>query len=142
MRITTNNKLKFENTFEDIPEGFVRDYVLIIKGRYENTILNYRQLTSTKGNQIIGIPKVFKLHQNFPNPFNPATTIKFDLPIDGIVSIKVYDILGKEVYSLQEVRQAGFQQLNFNGSNVSSGIYFYKIAAGNFVQTKRMILLK
>jgi flagellar hook assembly protein FlgD len=84
----------------------------------------------------------FILHQNYPNPFNPVTTIKFDLPKEGIVKFKIYDILGKEVYSLNEIRQAGYHNITFNGSNLSSGIYFYKIEYSNLVQTKRLVLIK
>lgn len=142
MDSTTNITLKFKNTFGSIKQGFVRDYVLITNGRYENSLQANRGLISSQENQSIEIPKDYMLHQNFPNPFNPTTTIKFDIPVEGIVSIKVYNILGKEVYSIKENKQAGYHQLKFNGGNLSSGIYFYRITVGNFVQTKRMVLIK
>jgi len=88
-------------------------------------------------------PSSYSLMQNYPNPFNPATTIRYSLPNDGLVQIKVYDISGKEVMSLvNENKTAGNYEVKFNGANLSSGIYFYRINAGEFVQTKRMVLVK
>ncbi len=89
------------------------------------------------------IPTEFALSQNYPNPFNPATTIKFQLPVNSKVSLKVYDILGSEVATLvDEVKEAGYYELSFNGSGLASGTYFFRINADNFVQTKKMILIK
>ena len=89
------------------------------------------------------IPTVFDLKQNFPNPFNPSTNIQFDIPKDVFVSIKVYDMLGREVAELvNEVKYGGRYIVGFNGSNLASGIYYYKIKAGNFEQTRRMVLIK
>ncbi|HEY3252063.1 MAG TPA: S8/S53 family peptidase [Ignavibacteria bacterium] len=89
------------------------------------------------------IPKVFKLYENYPNPFNPTTKIKFDLPKTGITKLAVYDILGREVASLvNEELKAGKYEINFNAGNFSSGVYFYKIIAGEFVDTKKMLLVK
>ncbi|MDQ3022164.1 MAG: T9SS type A sorting domain-containing protein [Bacteroidota bacterium] len=94
------------------------------------------------------IPEKFSLSQNYPNPFNPTTKIKFDLPsivnnILSIVSLKIFDVLGKEVAKLfNEKLSPGSYEVEFNGSNFSSGIYFYKLETENFIQTKRMILLK
>lgn len=85
----------------------------------------------------------FALGQNYPNPFNPSTTIKFDIPVSGFVSIKVFDVSGKEVYSLvNEVRSAGRHEVLFNASGLSSGVYYYKIASGTFNDIKKMILIK
>ncbi len=85
----------------------------------------------------------FKLGQNYPNPFNPSTSIKFDIPVSGFVSIKVFDVSGKEVYSLvNEVRSAGRHEVTFNASGLSSGVYYYRIASGNFNDIKKMILVK
>ena len=88
-------------------------------------------------------PKEFALKQNFPNPFNPATNIQFDLPNDVKVTIKVYDVTGKEVAVLvNEFKKAGSYIVSFNGSQLSSGVYFYKIKAGLFTDIKRMVLVK
>ncbi len=95
--------------------------------------------------QTIGeqIPDKYELFQNYPNPFNPSTTIKYDLPEAGFVTIKIYDILGREVSSLlNEEMKAGSHQINFDASSLSSGTYFYRIQAADFVETKKMVLLK
>jgi hypothetical protein len=89
------------------------------------------------------LPKEFSLKQNYPNPFNPSTNIQYDLPSDNFVNIKIYDILGKEVMSLvNEFKNAGSYIISFNASNLSSGIYYYKIEAGKFEQIRKMILVK
>lgn len=88
-------------------------------------------------------PSEFALKQNFPNPFNPSTNIQFDLPNDVNVSIKVYDITGKEIAVLvNDFKKAGSYIVSFNGSKLSSGVYFYKIEAGSFTDIKRMVLIK
>ncbi len=90
----------------------------------------------------------FTLSQNYPNPFNPSTTIKYSIPAVGtsltkFVQMKVYDILGKEVATLvNENKPAGNYEVNFNASNLSSGVYFYKLQAGNFIQIKKMTVVK
>lgn len=89
------------------------------------------------------IPSNFELSQNFPNPFNPSTTIRFSLPKEAKVSLKVYDNLGQEVANLvNDVMPAGNHKVNFNALNLSSGVYYYRIEAGDFSQTRKMILLK
>ncbi|GEM_PF-382851 len=89
------------------------------------------------------LPLEYSLSQNYPNPFNPDTNIKYDLPFGGLVTLKIYDILGKEVFTLiNEYKDAGRYITGFNGSDMASGIYYYTIRAGSFTQTKRMIILK
>ena len=89
------------------------------------------------------IPTEYALSQNYPNPFNPTTNIKFDLPKEGFVSLKIYDVVGKEVASLvNEVKSAGSYIVGFNGTELSSGVYFYRLESGIFVENKRMILIK
>lgn len=91
----------------------------------------------------LGIPTEFALNQNYPNPFNPSTNIQFDLPKDVFVSIKVYDIAGREMAILiNDFKNAGRYIVAFNGSQFASGIYFYTIKAGDFEVTKRMVLVK
>jgi hypothetical protein len=91
----------------------------------------------------IGVPSRYDLAQNYPNPFNPATKISYDLPLDGKVSLKLYDMIGREVATLvNEVQTAGYYSVNFNGSSLSSGVYFYTITSNNFAATKKMMLLK
>ncbi len=90
-----------------------------------------------------GLPKQFALEQNYPNPFNPSTMISYQLPASSNVSLKVFDMLGKEVATLVNGRQeAGAYTMNFNANQLSSGVYFYRLQAGNFVQTRKMMLVK
>lgn len=85
----------------------------------------------------------FQLFNNFPNPFNPSTIIKYQIPEYSNVQIKIYDVLGKEVAQLvNEEKIAGYHEVEFNGSHLASGVYFYRIQAGDFVETKKMILMK
>lgn len=91
----------------------------------------------------INVPAEYKLEQNYPNPFNPTTKINFAITKSGFVNLKVYDITGKVVANLvNEKLEAGSYSYEFNASSLSSGIYFYKMNADNFVQTKKMILVK
>ncbi len=94
-------------------------------------------------NTEVSAPVEFALKQNYPNPFNPSTTISYQLPVSGKVIMKVYNALGIEVATLvNENKEAGSYNINFNASNLSSGVYIYKLSAGSFVSTKKMILLK
>jgi minor extracellular serine protease Vpr len=89
------------------------------------------------------IPKIFALMQNYPNPFNPSTVISFQLPLKSLVTLKVYDILGREVATIvNEVIEAGSYNVQFDGSKLSSGIYFYTLNAGEFSATKKLSLIK
>ncbi|MEJ2618044.1 MAG: T9SS type A sorting domain-containing protein [Ignavibacteriaceae bacterium] len=88
-------------------------------------------------------PHTYKLNQNYPNPFNPVTKINYSIPQTNFVTIKVYDILGKEVAILvSEEKPAGIYLINFNAENLSSGVYFYRMTAGSFTSTKKFILIK
>jgi photosystem II stability/assembly factor-like uncharacterized protein len=89
------------------------------------------------------LPATFSLSQNYPNPFNPSTTIKFSISQAGLVTLKVYDILGRQVATLvNEEKPAGSYEVEFNPARLSSGIYFYSIRSGNFSETKKMIFMK
>jgi len=91
----------------------------------------------------ISLPKKFSLSQNYPNPFNPATKIDFDIPYDCNVSIKIYDISGREIKNLlNEKKTAGYYTLDFNAGNISSGVCFYRIVADNFKEVKKMLVIK
>ena len=91
---------------------------------------------------------VFSLKQNYPNPFNPTTQIRYDLPESEFVSINIYDVMGRNIKSLININQeAGYRSITWNGTNdlgqaVSAGMYIYTIQAGEFRQTKKMVLLK
>jgi len=96
----------------------------------------------TKNNS--GIPEEFSLGQNYPNPFNPETNFKFSLPKSSWVSIKIYDITGRvvDIIANNELRSAGVYEVNYNASGLSSGVYFYTVRAGEYSETKKMVLTK
>ncbi len=89
------------------------------------------------------IPEKFNLYNNYPNPFNPSTKIRFDIPVQSLVKISIYDFTGRKILNLLEEQiPAGSYESEFKADNLSSGVYFYRIEAGSFIQTGRMILLK
>ena len=89
------------------------------------------------------LPLRFALEQNYPNPFNPTTIIKYSVPKQSYVSLKVYDILGREVATLvNEEKPAGTYEVSWEAKNLASGVYFYKISAGDYTAVKKMILLR
>ncbi len=97
---------------------------------------------SHKQTQTKEIPEGYTI-ANYPNPFNPTTTINYQLPTDGIVTLKVYDVLGKEVATLvNDHRTAGYHTVEFNARNLPSGIYIYTITANNYTRSKKMLLMK
>lgn len=88
-------------------------------------------------------PTKFELKQNYPNPFNPTTTIEYSLPRDSFVEVKIYNILGKEIHSLvNQFQRTGLYQLEFDGSHLPSGIYYYRLKSGHYTKTMKMLLLK
>ena len=136
----------------DYPVTIKADAVTILlqdeTGQKLNTVLN-------SGDQVVindldkvfvsgdVLPVKFALEQNYPNPFNPITTIKYSIPQNSQLTLKVYDILGSEVATLvNEEKPAGVYEVEFNATKYSSGIYFYQLQAGSFVETKKMILVK
>ncbi|HEX9739434.1 MAG TPA: T9SS type A sorting domain-containing protein, partial [Ignavibacteriaceae bacterium] len=99
----------------------------------------------------IGIPDKFVLYQNYPNPFNPVTKIKYSIPNviasetkqSQLTTIKIYDVLGREVAVLvNEFKPPGVYEVEFDGSNLSSGVYFYTLTSGSFTDTKKLIFIK
>ena len=124
-------------------------YFAVAVGSNESEMLTNMQAAVQKYNQLTSvetennIPHQFVLEQNFPNPFNPETSIKFSIPEREFVSLRVYNSLGQEVaIPVESEMEAGSYNLKFDGSDLSSGIYLYTIKAGNSVQTKKMILMK
>ena len=103
----------------------------------------YNVVTDINITGTANVPSKFDLHQNYPNPFNPTTNITFDLPVSGNVSMKVFDVSGKEVFTLVDgFKSAGTYNVNFNAASMNSGVYFYRLEAGNVTTTKKMILVK
>jgi len=114
-------------------------YVYRLKQIDNSGAFKYSQETEVT----LGIPGVFALSQNFPNPFNPQTTIAYDIPKECFVTIKVYDVLGKEVASVvNENKKAGSYQVSFDGSRLSSGMYICRMSAATYSSATKMIILK
>ncbi|MBT8390957.1 MAG: T9SS type A sorting domain-containing protein, partial [Ignavibacteria bacterium] len=114
-----------------------------IDGTIDDTLMLKNQITNVDDRGNLNIPKEYKLEQNYPNPFNPSTTIRYSLPKESFVTLKVYNLLGEEVATLINGEQIiGNYEIEFDASDLSSGIYLYSIQAGDFVETKKMILLK
>ena len=131
----------------DIAEIIVYDTVL--SDPDQSTIEKYLSnkynitVTGVEDSQNKNIPESYTLYQNYPNPFNPSTTIKYSIPQASFVTLNIYDILGREVTSLvNEEKTAGSYQVQFDARLLASGVYFYKIQAGSYIQTKKMILLR
>jgi hypothetical protein len=108
-----------------------------------SAVSNFALVTPVIVAQNEKIPIDYALHQNYPNPFNPTTTIKYDLPRNTFVRLIIYDITGREVNTLiNEYMSAGYHEISFSSANMASGVYFYKIEAGTFVNQKKMVILK
>ena len=89
------------------------------------------------------VPTDFTLEQNYPNPFNPSTTIKYQIPELSFVTLKVYDVLGSKIITLvSEEKPFGNYEVEFNAATLPSGVYFYRLHSGSFVETKKMVLIK
>jgi photosystem II stability/assembly factor-like uncharacterized protein len=121
--------------------AFNSDYRLFAGTRGGGVFLS---LSTTSVEEIpTGIPSTYMLKQNYPNPFNPTTKIKYQIPKLSFVTIKVYDVLGSEVVSLvNEEKPIGSYEVKFDGMGLPSGIYFYRLQAGSFADTKKMVLMK
>ena len=125
-------------TFTDVPNGGTE-----FKYRLKQIDFDGKYEYSPEVTVNLEVPAIFSVKQNFPNPFNPTTKIEFAVPIDNNVEIKVFNVLGMEVVTLlNEHRQVGTHSIEFNASNLASGIYFYKITSGKFSEIKKMILLR
>ncbi|MGB5289160.1 MAG: T9SS type A sorting domain-containing protein [Ignavibacteriaceae bacterium] len=134
----------FNYRFEAIDKGLVPHRSFAPDSGYFIAVYD-----STSGvNEIGKLPWLFNVSQNYPNPFNPSTTIRYEIQERGFVTLKVYDILGNEIVTLvNEEKPAGSYEIDFNiysneGQNLVSGVYFYQLKAGRFIQTKKMILLR
>lgn len=114
----------------------------LFAGTWGNSIFRSVNTTGIK-DQIFKTPISYELYQNYPNPFNPSTIIKYTISKSSFVSLIIYDLLGKEIATLvNEEKQIGNYEIEFDGSNLASGVYFYRMQAGNFIATKKFILIK
>lgn len=150
--LVLNDIIAAPDTVLNLADGTLEadtEYFLRVKAVNESGESSWSEVHRFDGNGGLsnesdeGLPTVFNLSQNYPNPFNPSTAIKFDLPETSIVSIKVFDMLGREVATLIDDRiQAGYHQLTFDASALASGMYIYRIVAGDYISTKKMLLIK
>ena len=142
------------NSWDSFSDGLITDWTfsaLAIKDQYIWALRDfmgnayYRPLTEVTAveNENLTSPNGYALYQNYPNPFNPSTVISYQLLVNSYVSLKVYDILGKEVTTLvNEEKPAGEYIVEYNASEIPSGVYIYQLRAGNYVDTKKMLYLK
>jgi hypothetical protein len=135
--------LRFEN-IGNPQAGDVRDYIFETVGRYNvSGVPPFNKGILNSNKNPINTPKSYKIYQNYPNPFNPVTKIKFDLPVNTNVTIKVYDLTGREVEQLiNEYKYAGSYEIEWNASEYASGVYVYRIEAGNYINIRKMVLVK
>ncbi|MCW8961318.1 MAG: T9SS type A sorting domain-containing protein, partial [Ignavibacteriaceae bacterium] len=131
---TPDSSIVYDLQFLDARHGYaVGESGVILK--LDPSLVDVEPETST--------PTEFILYQNYPNPFNPTSKIKFRISDRGFVNLKVFDILGNEVATLvNEEKTAGEYEVEFNAKGLSNGIYFYKMQAGNFAETKKLVLMK
>ena len=114
-----------------------------VNGQSYYTVIKYRQTPNAVRENDGSVPTTFALSQNYPNPFNPLTTIRYSLPSTANVKLAIYDLLGREIATLvNEEQSAGWKEVEWNASAFSSGIYFYRLTAGNYVGVKKLMLLK
>jgi hypothetical protein len=138
-------ELKVKKTLKEVskPQSphTIIEHIKIVNNDIQKVFGNPNRKSKNENNLI---PTEFRLSQNYPNPFNPVTKIQYDLPKDVKVKLIIYDILGREVIRLvnNEFKQAGRYTVEFNGNNYASGVYFYRIEADKFVQSKKMVLVK
>jgi hypothetical protein len=110
---------------------------------YHWDFTNQKPILTGVAEHLAGLPKTFTLDQNYPNPFNPSTVVRYSIPNDAVVTLKVFNIIGQQVATLVDQKQAaGNYSVTFDASKLSSGVYFYKINAGQYVSTKKMLLMK
>lgn len=157
---TVNNDIMVsESNFSVNDFALVENKGILVTGFFNETVhFDSLQVAGLGGNKIFvakitdsptevvykdGVPSSIVLNQNYPNPFNPSTTISFNLPSRSFVSLKVFDLIGREVAAIiSEYMQAGNYSRQWNASDLPSGIYFYRLQSGTFTETKKLILLK
>jgi len=128
---------------DDSGDVYVTGDCVGIGTSFDYITIKYSQTVTTVFDSDSDIPENFLLNQNYPNPFNPSTTISFSIPTEEFVSLNVYNSIGEEVANLvNETKLSGNYSVSFDASKLASGIYFYQICAGNFIETKKMILMK
>ncbi|MFZ5948557.1 MAG: DUF1501 domain-containing protein [Stygiobacter sp.] len=146
--LDNNGDIKFIYDFRQLYSTILKDHFTMSTEQIKEILLkDFSTIpfinSTTSVNDFNSIPNDFTLHQNFPNPFNPSTTIKFELPKEGFVTLKVFDIIGKEIATLvNEKKSPGYYQTDFNANDLPSGTYIYTITVNNYSQSKKMLLIK
>ncbi len=126
--------------FLDMKLNTGKYYYRIKQFDYNNTLT----VIDMNGYAEVGVPKNFTMSQNYPNPFNPSTKIDFQIPLDSKVTLKVYDLTGREIATLlnNEFRAADYYTMKFDGSGLASGVYIYRLSADKYSSVKKMVLIK
>jgi hypothetical protein len=146
--ITPYGSEEISISFNPNEEGYFKDHLYIISDTDSSRIaqvivLAGRTDTIFSNIQNDEVITKFSLEQNYPNPFNPSTTIQYQIPESGLVTLKIYDVLGREIITLvNEELSAGKHEADFDASGFNSGVYFYRLQAGSFIETKKMVLMK
>jgi hypothetical protein len=123
-----------------LPAG---DTTLTSRGGFDAFVFRLNTAGTVDVKPVNAVPEAYRLSQNYPNPFNPSTTIKFALPHAGPVTLRVYNVLGEEVVTLiSGEHPAGTFEASWDASGLPSGVYFYRLTAGEYIQTKKMVLMK
>jgi len=139
------NSQQVDNTSAISRDGtlYIGVHNLSLVTNQKKTLIAIKDTSTVSVDEIKTISNDYSLSQNYPNPFNPATTIMFSLPVSAQVTLKVYDVLGREAASLVDsYKEAGSHSIKFDASNLTSGIYFYQLKAGEYIETKKLILQK
>jgi hypothetical protein len=145
-----NDLYSWTNYFIDVSAIKGQSATLVFKAQAANSVWSYIyfddiSLTSTMDVRpgASGIPGQFKVEQNYPNPLNPSTVIRYQIPVASYVTLKVYNMLGEEVATLVNgMQEAGYKSAEWDASNLPSGIYTYRLTAGTFVEVKKMLMIK
>ena len=135
--------------FDELDDIPANAYTVGSEIKFNSPARSIQMILIEGGNNVVAVDETntitnnYSLNQNYPNPFNPSTVISYQLPGKGFVSLKVFDVLGREVNTLvNDFRNAGKYSIQFNAENLSSGTYFYQFRTGNFIETKKMLLIK
>lgn len=147
--LTTDNGTNWSAVNTGLTNLYVYSLAVVGSDLYAGTLASglwkrsLSDMVTTVEDNKINQPSNFTLYQNYPNPFNPSTNIRFEVPTSGFVSLKVFDVLGREVAELlNEYKSVGNYDVNFDASKLTSGVYFYKLQTGNFSSTKKMVLTR
>jgi hypothetical protein len=139
--------LILDNQIGELYDVEIKDKNIWVTGNY-GLLLKSKDSILTSVEEKNTVPQNLILHQNYPNPFNPTTNIEYSIPSNvkletSNINLKIYDVLGREIKTLvNEIQKPGNYKIQFDGSNLSSGVYYYRIKYDSFVQTRKMLLLK